>query len=94
MLTVLTHTRWILLYAIRLLLSAGEKWRKLILQEVYLDIHARFYEGYVIHRVVYKGPVDLCPARTGVATETSKQPGISDMKIKAIEEAMRHFQMI
>ena len=44
--------------AIRLLLSAGEKWRKLILQEVYLDIHARFYEGYVIHRVVYKGLVD------------------------------------
>ena len=24
----------------------------------------------------------------------SKQPGISDMRIKAIEEAMRHFQMI
>ena len=41
-----------------------------------------------------KGPVDLCPARTGVATETSKQPGTSDMRIKAIEEAMRHFQMI
>ena len=41
-----------------------------------------------------KGPGDLCSARTGVATETSKQPGISDMRIKAIEEAMRHFQMI
>ena len=41
-----------------------------------------------------KGPVDLCLARTGVATETSKQPGTSDMRIKAIEEAMRHFQMI
>ena len=41
-----------------------------------------------------KGPVDFCPARTGVATETSKQPGTSDMRIKAIEEAMRHFQMI
>ena len=41
-----------------------------------------------------KGPVDLCPARTGVATETSKQPGTSDMRIKAIEQAMRHFQMI
>jgi 23S rRNA (uracil1939-C5)-methyltransferase len=41
-----------------------------------------------------KGPVDLCSARTGVATETSKQPGTSDMRIKAIEETMRHFQMI
>ncbi len=41
-----------------------------------------------------KGPVDFCPARTGVATETSKQHGTSYMRIKAIEEAMRHFQMI
>ena len=36
----------------------------------------------------------MLQARTGVATETGKQPGTSDMRIKAIEEAMRHFQMI
>lgn len=31
--------------------------------------------------------VDLCPARAGVATEASKQPGTSDMRIKELAEA-------
>ncbi len=39
-------------------------------------------------------PVDDCSAPTVVATETSKQPGCPEEKVKAIEDAMRHFQMI
>ena len=39
-------------------------------------------------------PGDDCSAPTGVATETSKQPGCPEEKVKAIEDAMRHFQMI
>ncbi len=39
-------------------------------------------------------PVDDCSAPTGVTTETSRQPGCPEEKVKAIEDAMRHFQMI
>ncbi len=39
-------------------------------------------------------PEDDCSAPTGVATETSKQPRCPEEKVKAIEDAMRNFQMI
>ncbi len=39
-------------------------------------------------------PVDDCSAPTGVTTETSRQPGCPEEKVKAIEDALRHFQMI
>lgn len=38
-------------------------------------------------------PVDDCSAPTG-AERRSKQPGCPEEKVKAIEDAMRHFQMI
>ncbi len=38
-------------------------------------------------------PVDDCSAPTG-AERRSKQPGCPEEKVKAIEDAMRHFQML
>ena len=41
-----------------------------------------------------RGPVDLCSARTGVATETARQPQATPEKEEAIMKAFRHFGII
>jgi hypothetical protein len=41
-----------------------------------------------------KGPRDLCSARTGVGTKTTKQPQCPKEKEDAIVEALKHFKMI